>query len=672
MVKKFLTAAVLPALLLAMAPAAQAQTPIPVEDVWRLPAIFEPKLSRNGKYFAVQTPVNGRMNLAVIDLETRKGAALTNFSDFDVQDVEWVGNERLVFRLGNFNAPSGAPSDGGGFFMVSRDGKESRRLSPTFRELRNMNQRVYRYYEFVRSVPDSDEEIIVEGNQRHAESVDLYRLNVRSGRATLLTPDRPTHTFRWILDRNLVPRIVESRVEDTTTNIVWYRKDANSPWAEIARYDATKGPAFVPLAVELDTENLIVATNDGRETMAVRRYDAAAKKLGEVLAQHPRFDMGADQRGEVVPGIVLDPKTEEVVGFRVRAEKLETVWTSERYQRLQRMIDGALPETLNTFTRTPDGTRLIVTSYSDRHPMRWYLLDEQKKTIEELFVSRPWLKPDQLAEMKPFFLRTRDGLEILSYYFLPRNYKKGDKLPTILHIHGGPAVRADRWGDWSFGVREAQLFASRGYAVILPNFRVTPGLGSKVYYSGFGAYGRQMMDDHEDAVKWGIEQGFVDPSRVCISGASYGGYASLMALAKYPDVFKCAVAGLVVSDMYLQLTSPAGDTAFSEEAVAFWSKLAGDPKKERDLLDSISPSNPKWASRIKGAVFMYAGAEDIRTPLEQMRAMRSALERAGNPPKKVVIKAEEAHGFGKLENNIDLYNQILQFLDEQIGPKSRK
>lgn len=672
MLRKLLLAAALPTLLVTSGAPALAQQPLAVEDVWRLPAIFEPKLSRNGKYFAVQAPVNGRMNLAVIDLETRKGTALTNFKDFDIQDVYWVGNDRLVFRLGNFNAPSGAPSDGGGFFMVSRDGKEFRRISPTFRELRNMNQYVYRSYEYVRQVPDSEEEIIVEGNQRQAESLDVYRLNVRNGRTTLLTSDRPTRTFDWVLDRNLVPRAARSYIEDTTTTVVWYRKDASSPWEEIARYDYTKGPALVPMAFESDNQTLVVASNAGRDTMAVYRYDPVAKKLGTLLAQHPRFDMGADARGEAVPGIERDPKTEDIVGFRVRAEKLETVWTDERYQRLQRMIDGALPETLNTFARTPDGNQLIITSYSDRHMARWYLMDEQKKTIEELFSSRPWFKPDQLAEMKPFFLKTRDGLEILSYYFLPRNHKKGDKLPTIVHVHGGPAVRADRWGDWSFGVREAQLFASRGYAVIVPNFRVTPGLGSKVYYGGFGAYGKQMMDDHEDAVKWGVEQGFVDPSRVCISGASYGGYASLMALAKYPDVFKCAVAGLVVSDMYLQLTSPSGDTAASEEAVAFWTQLAGSPKTQRDLLDSISPSNAKWASRIKGAVFMYAGAEDIRTPLEQTRAMRNALERAGNPPKSVVIKAEEAHGYGKLENNVDLYNQILKFLDEQIGPKSKK
>ena len=130
------------------------------------------------------SPINDRLNLAIVDLETRKGVALTNYRDFDVVDVAWVGNERLVHSLGQYNAPSGAGlQEGGGFFMVSRDGKESRQLSPTIRDLRRSNNYVYRGYTHARSIPGSDEEIIAEGNIRSEDSSDVYRLNVRTGRA---------------------------------------------------------------------------------------------------------------------------------------------------------------------------------------------------------------------------------------------------------------------------------------------------------------------------------------------------------------------------------------------------------------------------------------------------------------------------------------------------------
>ncbi len=643
-----------------------APPPLSVQDFVRNPDIAGPVLSRDGRYFAATAPINGRMNLVVIDLETRKGTGLTNYSTFDVIGVHWVGNDRIVYQLGQFNTPTGpGVADGGGLFAVSRDGKESRILSSTTRDCRNRGENFCRQYSFVRSVPNSEDEIIASGNMRSLDTQDVYRLNVRTGRAVLLTESRPSLADDWVLDRNLVPRVASANIKDTQLITVHYRKDESSPWQELARYDVTVGPALVPLAFEADNKTLIVASNQGRNTMAIFRYDPEAKKLGELVAEHPRFDMGADEVGSTVPGIIRDPGTDNIVGYAVRAEKPEIVWTDDTYARLQRMVDGALKTTTNRFVRTPDGSRLLITSFADRSPARWYFLDEKKRTLEEVLTSRPWIKPENLVEMRPFLLKARDGLEIPSYYFLPRDYKPGQKLPTVIHIHGGPTVRADVWGDFTYGVREGQILASRGYAVILPNFRGTPGLGSKVFYSGFGAVGRQMQEDHEDAVKWGIDQGFVDPKRVCIVGASYGGYATLMALAKTPEMFKCGVAGLPVSDWEMVLTSASGDTAYSESAVLFGKRLVGADKSPAAARE-ISPAN--MAARMKGPLMLWAGSDDIRTPIEQTRKMQRALESAGRPPI-MLVKAGEGHGFGKVENNVELYDVMLRFLDEQIGPK---
>jgi len=213
------------------------------------------------------------------------------------------------------------------------------------------------------------------------------------------------------------------------------------------------------------------------------------------------------------------------------------------------------------------------------------------------------------------------------------------------------------------------LLASRGYAVVVPNFRITPGLGSKIFYSGFGTLGRQMLEDHDDAAKWAVAEGFADPQRICISGASYGGYATLMTLARFPDTFRCGISGLMVSDWPLILTSPAGDIASSEVAVSQFHAMAG-VKSTRELAADISPVN--LADKIKQPLLIYAGEDDIRTPLEQTTRMIRALERAGNKPKAVIIKKEEGHGFGKTENNVELYEAIFKFLDEHIGPGSKR
>jgi dipeptidyl aminopeptidase/acylaminoacyl peptidase len=643
---------------------ASAQDTLSIEDIWKAPQLSTPVLSRDRKYMAVTMPFKGRMNLAVVDLETRKASILTSYDLFDVQGVRWLGNERLLYTLGQNNSPTGAGEfDGGGLFVIGRDGKGFRTLAETVREARAQKKYVYRRLEFFRRIPGNDEEIIASGNMTVADSTDLYRLNTRTGRYTLMTQGRPSElTSTWLVDDKLVPRVVVAGVKDKLTTVVYYRKDEKSDWYEIARYDRDKGAIFVPLTID-DKDQLQVAYNGGRDTMAVFRYDPNAKKMGELIAQHPYYDMGANAFGGSVSGVVVDPDTEKLLGYSVAAAKPEVVWLDEKYAAIQKSLDGAFPGKINRFQRAPDGKRFIVTSSSDISSPRWYLFDEEKKTLEPIGASRPWLD-GKLVEQRPFRYKTRDGLEIDGYYFLPKDYRPGTKLPTIVHIHGGPFARADSWGS-GFGVREGQLFASRGYAVIVPNFRITPGLGTKIFQAGFGTVGRQMSDDHEDARQWGIEQGFVQPDKVCISGASYGGYAALQALVRANEKWKCAIAGLAVTDYKYQLTTQEGDTAPNEAAVTFWKAVLGESDLSSNMTREISPVFN--AAKIKRPVFMYAGIDDLRVPLAQITRMRNALEASGNPVKGFVTKEKEGHGFGKLENSVDLYTQILAFLKEQFG-----
>ena len=166
--------------------------PFTIEEFFKPPQLIGPTISRNGKYMAATMPFKGRMNLAVVDLEKRDITMLTGYDNFDVLDVTWVGNDRLLHTLGQFNSPTGPGQfDGGGLFMVGRDGKESRRISMTVRELRAQRRYVYRGLDFFRTIPGNVDEVIAEGNMTVAESQDLYRLNIKTGRHTLLTQGRP-------------------------------------------------------------------------------------------------------------------------------------------------------------------------------------------------------------------------------------------------------------------------------------------------------------------------------------------------------------------------------------------------------------------------------------------------------------------------------------------------
>ena len=401
--------------------------------------------------------------------------------------------------------------------------------------------------------------------------------------------------------------------------------------------------------------------------MALYLYDPKTRQLGERLAAHGRFDMGADHSGNRVAGPIVEPKSRRLVGFAVDGEKLETIWLEDDYARIQATIDAALPGAVNTFTGDPKGKRLLVRSYSDRQPMRWFFLHTDRRALEPLFDSAPWFKPGDLVAMEPFFYKSRDGLEMLGYLFLPPGHKKGVRLPTVVHVHGGPHARADRWGYNSFGSVEGQLLASRGYAVVVPNFRITPGFGAKIFNAGMRQMGKAMQEDIEDATDWAIAKGYADPGRICLSGASYGGYAALMGVAKTPDKYRCAIAGLAVTDIELLLTSSYGDIPRDDRGgLQFWYELAGNPASAADAQAMRSVSPAYLADRIKAPVLMYSGVDDIRVPLEQPQKMRKALE-ALNKPVVWIQKDEEGHGFGKLENNVDLYNQVLTFLDKHIG-----
>ncbi|MFO1217617.1 MAG: alpha/beta fold hydrolase [Burkholderiaceae bacterium] len=606
------------------------------------------------------------MNLAVVDAETREAKLLTSIDDFDVIDVHWVGNERLVFSLGRLNSPTGPEfQDGGGMFMVGRDGKEIRKLLPTWRERLNNHQIAYRSLEYLASVEGSDEEIIADeyeapGN-RH-----VVRLNVRTGRKTVLSEGRPPLVDRWVLDRARVPRVAVSRVKDSTDQIVWYRASADAAWQELYRQPRT-GELIEPLAFDDDDQTLIVASNRGRDTMAIFVYDPKTRQLGERLAAHGRFDIGADQMRSRIAGPILEPKSRRLIGFTVHTEKFDTVWLEDDYARIQAMIDAALPGAINRFSGDPKSKRLLVSSYSDRQPRRWFFLQTDKRALEPLFDSAPWFKSGDLAAMEPFFYKSRDGLEMLGYLMLPPGAKKGDRLPTVVHIHGGPHVRADAWGFDTFGSREGQLLASRGYAVVIPNFRITPGFGSKIFEAGMRQMGKAMQEDIEDATDWAVAQGVADPNRICLSGASYGGYAALMGVAKTPDKYRCAIAGLAVTDIELLLTSSYGDIPrTSSGGLQFWFELVGNPgnPKDAEAMRAVSPAY--LAGRIKAPVFMYSGVDDIRVPIEQPKKMRQALE-AQNKPVRWIQKNDEGHGFGKLENNVDLYTQMLEFLKQHIG-----
>ena len=261
-------------------------------------------------------------------------------------------------------------------------------------------------------------------------------------------------------------------------------------------------------------------------------------------------------------------------------------------------------------------------------------------------------------------IKARDGLEVPMYYTLPPASFGKSSLPTVVLLHGGPWVRGKRWG-WD---PDAQLLASRGYLVLEPEFRGSTGYGFKHFQAGWRQWGLAMQDDVADATRWAIAKGLADPGRVCVAGASYGGYATLMALVRESDLFKCGIAWVAVTDINLLFTANWSDTTDSARRYGMRTMI-GDPEIDAAQLKAASPLAN--ASNIKQPLLLAYGGTDLRVPLEHGRRFRDAVT-VSNPNVEWVVYGDEGHGWSKLETRIDFWTRVEQFLRANLGPSPGK
>jgi dipeptidyl aminopeptidase/acylaminoacyl peptidase len=257
--------------------------------------------------------------------------------------------------------------------------------------------------------------------------------------------------------------------------------------------------------------------------------------------------------------------------------------------------------------------------------------------------------------------KARDGLEIPALLTLPPGDKRSG-LPLVVLVHGGPYVRGSTWG-WN---PQSQFLASRGYAVLEPEYRGSTGFGVKHFKAGWKQWGLAMQNDIADGTRWAIAKGIVDPKRICIAGASYGGYATLMGLVNDPDLYKCGVDWVGVTDINLLYN---GSWNFASDMSAEWKKygmpdMVGDQVKDAAQLKATSPL--EQAARITQPVLMAYGGVDVRVPIYHGKKFYDAVTRT-NKNVEWIEYPEEAHGWRLPKNSIDFWTRVEAFLDKNIG-----
>ena len=596
-----------------------------VKDFFKNPEISTVKVSPDGKMIAARRPYKKRMNIFVTPFGEKKWKRVTSFSDRSPNLIGWKGNDTLLFM-----------KDAGGdenfhIFSINLTTKEVKDLTPAEGAKTAVVDML---------IDVSKTDILVSSNKRLKTVSDVYKVNVISGEQTMVL-ENPGNYTGWVTDHNGVVRIAIAT--DGVNNTYFYRSGENKKFSRKVTLNFKKN--LSPMFFDAKNKYVYALTNVGTDKLDVVKINPKSFKRIKTIYKNKNYDAS---------GLIWSRKFQKPVA----AEYIDWKYQREIYLPYYKEIITGLERYFKNkevylVSSNKDEDLFIVYVGSDRTRGMYYTFDVKKDKLNFLADPSPWLDESQMAQVKPIRYKTRDGLTVEGYLTMPVG--KGENVPLVVNPHGGPWHR-DVWGYNP----EVQFLASRGFAVLQMNFRGSTGYGRKFWQASFKEWGKKMQNDITDGVKWTIEKGMVDKDNVCIYGASYGGYATLAGLTFTPNLYKCGVDYVGVSNLF----------TFQETIPDYWKpykkmlhEMVGHPEKDKALLESASPFF--HADKISAALFVAQGANDPRVKKSESDQIVQALKARGVEVE-YMVKDNEGHGFHNEENRFEFYEKMEDFLKENI------
>jgi len=480
------------------------------------------------------------------------------------------------------------------------------------------------------------EKLVIALNDRNEQVHDLHILDLKTGERTLLMQNDEGF-LAYKLDEEFQVRIGSRMTPDGGMDIMNHREDnAWELFAHVPMEDVLTTQVF---GFDASGRYLYLSDSRERNTSALVQYDTQTDQF-KLLAEDPRSDLSevmlhpTELRVQAV-SFMYDRKYWHVLDSSIQAD-LDFLATVENGE-------------IDVVSRTLDDQTWIVAYTMDNSPLRYYRYERAARKATFLFSDRKELEGKPLASMTPVIIKSRDGLNLVSYLTLPIESdsngtgRPAKPLPTVLFVHGGPWGR-DTWGfnPWH------QWLANRGYAVLSVNFRASTGLGKSFANAGNMEWGAAMHNDLLDAVDWAVKEGVADKDSIAIMGGSYGGYATLAGLTFTPEVFACGV----------DIVGPSNLITLLETIPPYWTPMLemltsrmGDHRTEegREFLKSRSPLT--YADRIRKPLLIAQGANDPRVKQAESDQIVQAMQ-AKNIPVTYVLYPDEGHGFARPENNM--------------------
>lgn len=629
-----------------LAQTAAAQTPRPDPQVRppriaplalaKTSGIEDMTLSPDGKWIALRSTDAGKVSFAVINAETRQiGRRFSVPPKTSLRWFRWAGNNKVLLSLSTTVLWQGGDARLTRLYyfdllteqvtMVARkemglDGDDLIYTDPAGEYvLMSMQRSVYDY-----------------------PSVWRFPLTPDAMKAAREIQPQRAMVWNWFADNKGTVRIGFEYTSGRKLKI-WYRRKAEDEFKAVAKLDEdSSDDEWIDVErIFNDSDEGYVLKKDDSGRVALRKFNYATRQAGETVYAAPGWDVTEAYIGD----------DNQPIAATYTDDRDRIVWFDPKLKSLQTRLGKALtPSDVWITSRARDDSRMLVFAGREDDPGGYYIYTAAKGTLDPFSAVLPELDPADLAAPQPVDYTARDGTKIRAYLTLPRG-RDPKGLPLILLPHGGP-----------YGVRdqlsfdgEVQLLANRGYAVLQPNFRGSGGFGEAFSDLGEGQIGRAMQDDLDDAMDWAVQQGVADPARVCVVGASYGGYAALWAVIRNPERYRCAASFAGVTDWNKQLKYDAD--FFSSKGAKKWrSRVQGDDGKFN--LDLVSPA--PQAARLTRPVLLAHGKDDSTVPFKQFKLMQAAA--AKSKLVEPLVFAEEGHGFDRIENRQKWYETLDAFL----------
>jgi len=603
-----------------------------------LPTVDSPRLSPDGSMVALLSSVRGRRCLIVHHLDDDKQPPnVLCPGPFEVRWFAWKTNSRLLMGIYR-STPYGVRLVTESHLIAMNVDGSGDKLLLEARQGRMINFNTDNVLDFL---PDDPDHILMTVDTTSTVFPDVIKVDVNSGDVQTIVPSRD-HIMRWFSDEKGQPRLGYGIVGRKKAGFL-YQNEAGGDFTEVEGADAIGESGFLPLGFSDRPGVIYILSNHETGRNCICLYDVKNKTVLDRYASEPDTDVES-----------LIWSHGRAIGYSYSDDFHRQVFTDPGWQHDAEIIAKQLPDSkVWLIDRTQDGRRVLAYVSTGSLPPSYYLLARtpgKPTQLSPVGETRPYLADEIVAPVKSVSYRARDGLQIHAYLTLPRAPPKGP-IPFVVLPHGGPYAR-DYFGfDYI-----AQMIASRGYGVLQPNFRGSTGYGGAFLAAGFREWGRKMQDDITDGTKWLIDQKLADPSRICIVGWSYGGYAALMGVVREPTLYRCAASMAGITD--LKHFQPGSGAVFSNIALP---SLNGD----KSLITENSPS--KNADKINIPILLVHGREDVNVSVQDSIEMEKALRDAGKKVDALYFDGED-HFLFKEGDRVAFLKKLEAFLKDNLGP----